>query len=392
MDGNPLLAWRATTAGLTRIHLARWDGKQWVALGDGLRAAAPGEGSPLDASLRVSRDGSPFFAWTQPEGGLQVARWSGNAWEPLGESVDAGGDSRPFEPSLYLDESGRAWLTWVGGSEAAPRVRVARWSAPAKKWERLHDQATAAGATLGSPVLEAAGSAWLVLAFVEVPDRSIPTTSKLAVARWAGDRFDPAVGPPSTAGGKGPRKLSAISSRDDSLTLAWTELDASRVAKVHAWRLRGGEWSVTLAGLHADPNPANAQDLVLAPVLGGFLALWDEPGGRLERLHVAHVSECAAPQPTPAAQNEGWPRTVDEAAERFLAGLDESERAQLKKARKTELAKLHHAKGSDIRGDFGLFKGNTGLLQSCGGAAEECSMKIVQRAWELGQPAAKGGR
>lgn len=379
--GKPAIAWRTAH---NRILVARWDDKQWVGLGDGFRSVAPGEGMPLDASLRASREGVLHLAWRQEDGALVVSRWTGPAWEAVGEALDSGGAEQALEPFLYFDETNRPWATWIGGGAREPRLRVARWSG--KRWERLHDQAAPAGAGLRSPKLESAGSAWLVLFCVEFADRSAPTESKLKVARWAGDRFDPMVPPEATPGGKGPQRLAVAAGRDDSLSVAWTELDKSRVSKVFAWQLKGGEWSAALEGLHADPNPANAQDAVLAPVPGGFLVLWDEPGGKLERLHVANVSACpakAAPAEEPkAAGDPGWPKTVDEAADRLLGQLEDAERQQLKKLKKAELGRFHHAKGSDIRSDFGLFKGNASLLEACGEAAEECSMKIVERAWE----------
>ncbi|HEY3444727.1 MAG TPA: hypothetical protein VGK67_00120 [Myxococcales bacterium] len=319
--GNPIAAWRANAGGGSRIFLARWDGKQWLGLGDGFKTLAPGEGSPLDASLRASREGVLHLAWRQQDGGLAVSRWTGTAWETVGEPLDSGGEAQTFDPFLFFDDANRPWATWVGGGASEPRLRVARWSG--KKWERLHDQPAPAGAGLSSPRLESAGAAWLVLLWVEFADRSAPTESRLGVARWAGDRFDSMVAPAATPGGKGPQRLSVAGGRDDSLTLAWTELDQSRVSKVFAWQLKGGEWSPALTGLHADPHPANAQDAVLAAVPGGFLVLWDEPGGKLERLHVAHVSSCparaASAEESKAAGAPGWPKTIDEAAERLLS-------------------------------------------------------------------------
>jgi hypothetical protein len=337
----------------------------------------------------VARDGSVFVAWRHADAGLQVARWAGAAWETLGGPLETGG-GEALEPWLHLDESSRPWLAWIGGTRSQPRLRVARWSGA--KWERLHDQAPTAGPGLGSPVLESAGASWRVLSWVELAGPGAPTESRLGVARWAGDRFDPAVGPPAHRRGQGAAApLLALGAR----RLDGAGLDgARRQAGREGPRLAParGEWSPALTGLHADPHPANAQDASLAPVLGGFLVLWDEPGGKLARLRLAHVSSCPGGAPKakagaataqPAGPGEGWPRTVEEAADRFLAALEAGAKEQLRKLKKAELARFHHGRGSDLRSDLGLFKGNAELLEACGGgAAEECSMKVVERAWE----------
>lgn len=50
-----------------------------------------------------------------------------------------------------------------------------------------------------------------------------------------------------------------------------------------------------------------------------------------------------------------------------------------------DLIQFHHGWGTGIRNSFGLWRGNTALLESCGAKdihPDRCSMIIIERVWQ----------
>ncbi len=59
---------------------------------------------------------------------------------------------------------------------------------------------------------------------------------------------------------------------------------------------------------------------------------------------------------------------------------------KIKGTKKEDLIKYHFGWGMGIRNSYGLWKGNTELLKSCGGEdihPDSCSMVIINRVWDL---------
>jgi len=85
-------------------------------------------------------------------------------------------------------------------------------------------------------------------------------------------------------------------------------------------------------------------------------------------------------------QAPDWPRTLDEAAERFIAALGEESKALFRGAARDNVIGFNQGFlfwGTSIRNAFGLWRGNQALRDSCGSAdADECSFRILERAWE----------
>ncbi|WP_147448955.1 Ig-like domain-containing protein [Corallococcus terminator] len=86
--GNPLVAW--VEADATGVHVERWNGTVWQALGNPLKGAA-GEPNATDCVLQLDSAGTPLVAWTQPklDGSheVQVRLWDGSAWVPWGQAI-----------------------------------------------------------------------------------------------------------------------------------------------------------------------------------------------------------------------------------------------------------------------------------------------------------------
>ncbi len=129
-DSEVLVAGGAFTmaGGEPANHIARWDGQAWEALGDGMG----GISSPVVHALASfdAGEGAQLYAggaFTTADGepANRIARWTGEAWEPLGEGVD--GNVRAM--AVFDDGDGPA--LYVGGlfsnAGGEPRTGIARW-------------------------------------------------------------------------------------------------------------------------------------------------------------------------------------------------------------------------------------------------------------------------
>ncbi len=124
-SGNPMVAWKETVSGFSRIYLKNWNGSSWVELagsatGDGVPSSS--WGNPTDPSICVDSSGNPMVAWEDNISGnreILVLRWNGTAWqEHLSGSGMGGGISNSgsvsYQPRMALQGStvGVAWVDW----------------------------------------------------------------------------------------------------------------------------------------------------------------------------------------------------------------------------------------------------------------------------------------
>jgi len=78
------------------------------------------------------------------------------------------------------------------------------------------------------------------------------------------------------------------------------------------------------------------------------------------------------------------PKTVDEAVGQLVLNMSEEEGRRIGRMSKEELLTLHHELGMCIRNSFGLWEGNTELLESCGSPAmtpDSASAVIIEAVW-----------
>ena len=82
-------------------------------------------------------------------------------------------------------------------------------------------------------------------------------------------------------------------------------------------------------------------------------------------------------------QESKWPRTVEEAVTRILAGMSDKDKALVKATAKEDLIEFHHGWGTGIRNRFGLWSGNKELLADCHAKEpDEASMVIIEAVWQ----------
>lgn len=231
-----------------------------------------------------------WLAWTGYGGGVRVARWNGGAWRDVGrESLEkviaVQGTTAMRELSLAVDSKGRAWVLRLAHQQAGPELALARWDV---------DGWTAVPPASGLP---------------EKPARA-----------WS---------------------ASMILQRDAPL-VAWSQADPTDNHHLYVSTWAAGDvWTLQLSDLHLVEGVSNVMDVKLAAGEDrSFFVSWDEPGKDKRNTRMAQAYACApgetpASPPTSIVERDTWPTTVDEAARRIVAQLDDKSRSWCGLPRKT---------------------------------------------------------
>ncbi|SDD91961.1 Ig-like domain-containing protein [Myxococcus virescens] len=139
LDGNgrPLVVWSETTpegptGTAANVYVSRWDGNQWVSLGNGL-SATPGN-TPADLpSMALAPDDTPLVAWRESDGTtnrVHVRQWSGSEWRTIHGSGSALPDATNVGSlHLQVDADGIPWVACEAMAEdRSPRIFVYRFN------------------------------------------------------------------------------------------------------------------------------------------------------------------------------------------------------------------------------------------------------------------------
>jgi hypothetical protein len=171
-EGNLIAAGRFTTAGQApALHIARWDGAEWIPLGLGLNDdvyALAVYDDELYAAGRFTGSGSRALH--------HVARWDGFAWQPLAEGVD--GDVMALTVHAGALVVGGEFDA-AGGTSAGS---IARWDG--STWQTL-----GTGVSAGGSVLALASFAGELVAAGRFD--TIDEVAARSIARWDGARWQP---------------------------------------------------------------------------------------------------------------------------------------------------------------------------------------------------------
>ena len=84
-------------------------------------------------------------------------------------------------------------------------------------------------------------------------------------------------------------------------------------------------------------------------------------------------------------ESKRWPKTVDDAVDLIIVHMSEEEKEELRSTSKEGSLMFHFELGMCIRNSFGLWEGNTELLESCRSAvmhADSASTVIIESTWE----------
>ena len=90
-----------------------------------------------------------------------------------------------------------------------------------------------------------------------------------------------------------------------------------------------------------------------------------------------------------------WPETINEGVELMIDTMSDIDKWELLNAKKEDLSRFHYTLGMLICGWFGLYNGNTALLEACANTRkneierlvflndpEEAAMIIIEAIWE----------
>lgn len=378
--------------GTTSIHVSRWNGGGWAPFGSPVLSTGEPFTHVSGFSLAFTRDETPIIAWSEERhvrlAGLFFARWTGASWKSL-RAPRVGGDSYSLDPRLFVDAQDRVWLTWHEESRGRARLRVARLNGTA--WAEVGraslQRLSSDSLSSASLAVDSAGRAWL--AWIKTPTRG---ESQLALARLDGKTWV-AVAPPAGAGLPSAEVWSAaMLLGSGGPIVAWSQADASENHTLFVAERVGTEWAPRLSAFHLVEGVSNVGDVHLAPAgPDAFFVAWNEPGNDGRTIRVIEARACRpgevpAVVPKSVIERETWPATVDEAATRLVATLDEESKGRVRETKREDLIQFHHGWGTGIRNGFGLWRGNSRLLASCGAGKpvhpDDCSMLIIEAVHE----------
>jgi trimeric autotransporter adhesin len=234
-------------AALPTANVVRWDGRRWYGLGDGLKNAY-GSNATVYA-LAMSDDGlyagGDFVAsGTSLLGG--IARWDGTQWQAVGDGQgprDSYGYATPIRALAWADGT-----LYAGGDfssvDGVPALSVARWSGGA--WSAL---GAGVGNSYGS-VLTAGSVRTIAVGdsgvYVGGAFSTAGTVAANAIARWDGTTWS------SLAGGiTGSGTVSAIAVDGANVYAGgdFSSVGNVSASKVALWNSQTQAWSALGAGI-----------------------------------------------------------------------------------------------------------------------------------------------
>jgi len=139
--GNPMVAHVEGNFSFARLWVRRWTGTAWETLGGPLFSydSLVSGGTP---DLALDPEGRPYVVWatdrhiSPPAGAVHVSRWTGTAWESVGDPITVpnteGGVQQPL---LQVDPRGRPVVSFRQGGCCEVPIHVRRWNGTS--WESL---------------------------------------------------------------------------------------------------------------------------------------------------------------------------------------------------------------------------------------------------------------
>jgi trimeric autotransporter adhesin len=271
--------------GLTVANVARWNGAQWGAIGNGLSAEVHALHAFDDGSGRKLYAGGQFIS----AGGApsrRVAAWDGTHWSPLGSGFNADVNALVS----FDDGSGHGLQLYAGGefSVTGPNTPVARWTGTTWVMASTGPQGfvnsmivfdDGSGPTLyagghfndSGPVLKLTGTGWTPIAtaypytqvrVLEIFDDGLGGGPKLyaggdmagGLVKWSGSSWSTVAG--GISGGSLP-EVYALEVYDDGLGggpdlfVGGGFLQAGAIPAVGIARWNGSTWSALGSGMEA---------------------------------------------------------------------------------------------------------------------------------------------
>jgi len=347
--------------GSSAARVARWsDDTGWSFVGERLPSTNVPYQHVNDLTLASNATGSPIALWTEELNvrpfGIFVARYDAPKWSRLG-ALRLQGRSYYVRPVLRPDGDD-VWAAWVEEHRTGDVVRVARWHEG--KWNETGNGQWIkwlAGLRELSVdlVSEGPASAWLV-----VNGERKRGTSETIFAHWDGAVWAQLPSPPLPG--------SRLARTDQGLLLAGTVHDETENDRLFVLSWRNERWVRLLSGLHLLVGVSSVgPPQVLRGAGGRAIIIFEEFGPAEQRSGLIQMRRCAdgeRPRTPPSSVRERdlWPRSISAAVD---APRSKMSPTQLDEVRRADPALLHHGFGTGIRNQFGLWRGNQALIESC---------------------------
>jgi len=118
-------------------RIAKWDGNQWSALGSGMNAGAVDALTVFDDGTGPALYAGGLFMFAGGVLANGIARWDGAQWSALGSGM--GGGARPYVAALTVFDDGMGTALHAGGlftlAGGVPASRIAKWDGT--QWSAL---------------------------------------------------------------------------------------------------------------------------------------------------------------------------------------------------------------------------------------------------------------
>lgn len=196
-DDHVHVAWVHHGMGATNIFMRTYNGTDWVSLGDSAHGVGITGLTNSVAShpvIAADHSGNPVVAWRQSVSGstrIFVARWNGSAWVGYGDSNTSGLLAEPLQfverPTLTINSAGHPAVAWAELYPASPpRIRIAQWNG--SSWSDLGYQGSASLAN--TPNLSAGPGGQLFLTWKQLPTGTPPSLySQVFASQWNGSAW-----------------------------------------------------------------------------------------------------------------------------------------------------------------------------------------------------------
>ncbi len=286
-DGRVLVAWREMNSNdQGEIHAARFASGVWQPLGGSISTPVPGQ----DVDLPVIAVGAPgpVLVWRErlnAGADLQVRRWDGNAWQPMGSAPTLFASAQTtgiLSHAITSAVSGEIVIAAVRRAGPVTSFEVRRWDPVRSAFEAL---APPSGPTAdGDSVrigLAATHESVYVVASIN------PGVSD--VMRWtAATRTWASVGLPLTtlSAGGSVETLRLAAGPSDSVALLW------RDSRMRVARFDGTAWSMLVSELPGEAMQAFAGAIAVDPT-GVHYATWLDRSNDGHQIRAAKVERGA---------------------------------------------------------------------------------------------------
>ncbi len=285
------VAWSDTSSGDAEIYLRRWDGSNWSDLGGSASGGgiSDNNGASLWPAVAVDPDGNPWVAWHDASAGdteIYVRRWTGTAWEPVGDgSADGGGISNNAGSSAYvaleIASNGQAYAVWMDSSAGNQEVYARRWNG--STWEGLAGSASGGGIS-NTPTRSGRPAIALYDNLPAVAWAETETVGDIYVRRFDGTAWMELGEHSASNGGvsntPGMSQYATIGySAAGKPFVAWYDFTPGQ-PEIYAATLEGGQWVAAGNGAASGGGISNTATMSLEPALavqgGAPYVVWQE--------------------------------------------------------------------------------------------------------------------